>query len=96
MLQLPSCMDEITAIASEKKSSAVGKAMERLQLTAAEGAVCAVAQTTREALQWQLWSFTGQNLVSWMTVFDYTEPDLQKESPLPRGHFQVPCSFWGV
>eukprot|EP00434_Breviolum_minutum_P045501 symbB.v1.2.040811.t1/scaffold7555.1/size10629/2 len=41
--------------------------MERLQLTAAEGAVCAVAQTTREALQWQLWSFTGQNLanVAW-------------------------------
>lgn len=54
-----------------------GKAMERLQLTAAEGAVCAVAQTTRESLQWQLWSFTGQNLVSWMTVFDYTEPDFQ-------------------
>jgi len=39
--------------------------MERLQLSASEDAVMAVAWQAREALQWFLWSFTGQNLAAW-------------------------------
>ena len=41
--------------------------MERLQLTGSEAAVGAAWQA-REALQWVLWSFTGQNLAAWGTA----------------------------
>ena len=41
--------------------------MERLQLTGSEAAVGAAWQA-REALQWVLWSFTGQNLDAWRTA----------------------------
>eukprot|EP00435_Cladocopium_sp_Y103_P054561 s421_g17.t2 len=55
-------------------------AMERLQLTASEGAVCAVAWQTREALQWFLWSFTGQNLanVAWAVAKLLSGRDAEK------------------
>lgn len=37
--------------------------MERLQLSASDGAVCLVAAAARAALPRALWNFTGQNLV---------------------------------